>query len=74
MTESTDVQIIRHIVASADVDWEPTHAAAKPRRFRSAKLDLSLAVRGLSGPSIDGDGEDSADDGEEFCRKHHGVG
>jgi len=35
---------------------------------------LEPAFREPSGGSIDRDGKDSADDGEELYRKHHGVG
>ena len=35
---------------------------------------LNPISREPSGGSIDRDGEDSADDGEELSRKHHGVG
>jgi len=37
-------------------------------------VSLMLAHRGFNGGSVDRDDEDSADDGEELSRKHHGVG
>ena len=37
-------------------------------------VSLRLASRGIDGGSVDGDDEDSGDDGEELCRKHRGVG
>jgi len=59
--------------------WEKGSSVSRfhHRRYREGRgtaYSLEPAFREPSGGSIDRDGKDSADDGEEFYRKHHGVG
>ena len=67
--------------ADARVDIErATGVAYTGLRFASRILvslrlvSLRLASREINGGPINRDDDDSADDGEELSRKHHGVG
>ena len=82
------MEVVSHLVEVQYVTFPNSAGSSrwgKDRQYLDfATVDIERAVgttyslnpisREPSGGSIDRDGEDSADDGEELSRKHHGVG